>query len=161
MPETSTQTTKSRVKSKKEVTYFEGLGRRKSAIARVRVYLTKKGVATLGEKSYKAGTVLLNGNDLDTQYPNRADRTRILKPLAVTDSLERYVVTVKTVGGGRYGQIGAISQGLARALAAEPTGEMRVKLRNEGLLTRDPRARERRSVGTGGKARRIKQSPKR
>jgi len=68
---------------------------------------------------------------------------------------------VKVAGGGNSGQLDAMIQGIARALSAIDTGKFRPILKTSGLLTRDARIRQRRMVGTGGKARRAKQSPKR
>ena len=73
----------------------------------------------------------------------------------------KYYVTVKVVGGGKKGQLGATVHGIARALAKLDADTLRAPLKKAGLLTRDSRVRERRKVGTGGKARRKKQSPKR
>lgn len=152
---------KTKKASKSTATYYEGVGRRKSAIARVRIYLTKKGSVVLGETTHKGGTFIVNGQPLEKEFISLADQMLCKKPLVVCDSVDLYVVTVKSLGGGRTGQVDAISHGLARALVQIPAADLRHKLKAEGLLTRDSRIRERRMVGTGGKSRRLKQSPKR
>lgn len=157
----STKPTKPRKSAKSTSTYYEGVGRRKSAIARVRAYLTKKGAVTVGQTTYMAGQFFIQNKELANVYSSQADQALCKKPLAVVDALDQYVVMAKVLGGGPTSQIGAIMHGLARALAKVPSEDLKTKLRVAGLLTRDARVRERRKVGTGGKARRVKQSPKR
>jgi small subunit ribosomal protein S9 len=146
---------------KQDITYYEGVGRRKTAIARVRTYIPKKGAVVMGEITHKAGAFIVNGQSLEKVFISKADQIVCRRPLLVTDSVDQYVVMVKVLGGGLSSQVGAIVHGLARALVQIPSTDLRVKLRSQGMLTRDARTRERRKVGTGGKARRIKQSPKR
>lgn len=148
-------------RSPKGPSYYEGLGRRKSSIARVRVFATKKGTVTIGDASHKGGTFTVNHKPLETVLTTQALQTICRKPLAVIDAVDQYVVFAQTSGGGSSSQAGAIVLGLARALAKIPSSDLHEKLRHADLLTRDPRTRERRMVGTGGKSRRIKQSPKR
>lgn len=152
---------KPRKASKSEKTYYEGIGRRKSAVARVRIYLVKKGATTIGDKAYKAGDFVVNSKPLASVFVAKSLQLLCMKPLVVTDASAQYVVSATTVGGGPNGQVEAVSHGLARALAQIPSADLKYKLRVAGLLTRDSRIRERRKVGTGGKARRVKQSPKR
>jgi len=80
--------------------------------------------------------------------------------LKFTENQDRFAISIKGSGGGKTGWLGAISLGIARALVLADQSNKPI-LRKNGLLTRDPRTRERRKVGTGGKARREKQSPKR
>lgn len=155
------KTPKTKKAPKQTLSYYEGVGRRKSAVARVRVYLPKKGTVVMGDVTHKAGAFILNGKPLEKVFISNADQIMCRKPLVVTDSVEQYVVMVKSLGGGVSSQVGAIIHGLARALVQVPSTDLRLKLRGEGFLTRDARIRERRKVGTGGKARRKKQSPKR
>ncbi len=147
--------------AKQDLTYYEGIGRRKSGIARVRIYLPKKGSVVMGEVTHKAGTYIVNGKPLEKAFISKADQIVCKKPLLICDSVDQYVVIVKSLGGGITSQIGAITLGLARALVKVPSTDLRLKLKTEGLLSRDSRIRERRMVGTGGKSRRMKQSPKR
>ena len=146
---------------KQSIVYYEGVGRRKTAIARVRAYIPKKGTVVIGDATYKSGAFIVNGRPLEKVYIAQADQNICRKPLIITDSVDMYVILVKVLGGGLNSQVGAIVHGLARALVQIPSTDLKVKLRSEGMLTRDARTRERRKVGTGGKARRVKQSPKR
>ncbi len=155
------KTPKARKSTKSSNTYYEGVGRRKTAVARVRVFSTKKGSATIGETTYKAGSFMVDGKLLGDVFLSKADQMRCMRPLMVSDAVDQYVVLTKVYGGGLSGQVDAISHGLARALSTIPSQDLKLKLRVAGLLTRDSRTRERRMVGTGGKSRRLKQSPKR
>lgn len=155
------KTQKPKKAAKSNVTYYEGVGRRKTAVARVRVYSTKKGTVVIGETTYKAGSFVVDSKPLHEVFLSKAHQIDCMRPLVVSDAASQYVVLVKVYGGGLSGQVDAISHGLARALVTIPSQDLRLKLRTEGLLTRDSRTRERRMVGTGGKSRRLKQSPKR
>ncbi len=113
--------------------YNKGTGRRKTAIAQVRVFP--------GD-----GAIVVNGKPYETVFPRRAHREEITKPLLVTENLGKYSVVAKVLGGGITGQSGAISHGIARALTEMNEG-LRVVLRQHGLLTRDPRVKERKKPG--------------
>jgi small subunit ribosomal protein S9 len=113
--------------------YFNGTGRRKTAVARVRLLP--------GE-----GAVIINGKPLEELFPHPDQRRTILQPLLVTDNLGKYSVMIKVAGGGISGQTGAISHGIARALVAANEG-FKTSLRQYGLLTRDPRVKERMKPG--------------
>jgi small subunit ribosomal protein S9 len=136
----------------KNVEFFEGIGRRKESIARVRLYL--KGTSKL-----KPGDFAINEKAIEKVYSNY-QINYILSPLRLTDSINRFAVSVRVSGGGKNGQLEAIVHGISRSMVkVDPT--YKITLKKAGLLTRDSRKRERRKVGTGGKARRAKQSPKR
>lgn len=147
---------------KKEVQYYEAVGRRKESVARVRLHIvTSKDKSTsVSGKKVNQGDIIVNEKMIDVYFPLIADKNRILQPLEVTDSVERFAVTIQVKGGGPQGQVDAIVLGVSRALC-KAEESYRSLLKPVGLLTRDPRVRERRKVGTGGKARRQKQSPKR
>lgn len=113
--------------------YHFGLGRRKSAVARVRLYPGN-------------GKVIVNGKPADEVIPREFAREDMLRPLAVTEMLGAFNVQVKVAGGGISGWAGAIRHGLARALVAADEGYRR-PLRAHGLLTRDPRVKERKKPG--------------
>jgi small subunit ribosomal protein S9 len=113
--------------------YYYGLGRRKSAIARVRLYPG-------------TGTVVVNGAPLENVVFRASARQDMLRPLAVTDSLKRFNVQVKVDGGGISGWTGAMRLGIARALVVADEANRR-PLRQNGLLTRDPREKERKKFG--------------
>ena len=116
-----------------EQRYFYGLGRRKSAIARVRLYP--------GE-----GTVVVNGKPMDEIIPRESLRNEILRPLVATDNMTNFNIQVRVEGGGVSGWAGAISHGVSRALVAYNDGDKKL-LRAEGLLTRDARVKERKKPG--------------
>ncbi len=116
-----------------QVAFFEGTGRRKTAIARVRL-LT-------GE-----GEVVVNGRSLEEHFGNAVDLQDILMPFRVTGTEGKFNAMIKVHGGGHHGQAGAIRHGIARAiLQSDP--ESRVSLRQAGLLSRDPRMKERKKYG--------------
>ncbi len=115
-------------------TYFQQTGRRKTATAQVR--LLPKG----------SGAIIVNGVPYEERFPRTLDRQTIVKPLALTDTLGKHNITVKVSGGGVSGQSGAIAHGIARALV-ESDEKLKPVLRQNGLLTRDPRVKERKKPG--------------
>ncbi|MDO8608988.1 MAG: 30S ribosomal protein S9 [bacterium] len=150
------------VKKTKDIFYYEGLGRRKTAVARVRLYIVnKEKEAMINNVKVKAGQVLLNGKDISLKFGKPFEKQQYLLPFKLTNSEERFAVSILARSGGSTGQIEAIVLGIARALEKIDKETYRPILKKQGMLMRDPRTRERRKVGTGGKARRAKQSPKR
>lgn len=145
--------------NKKE--YIFAIGRRREAVARVRLYTEPKEDVIYGETTLKKGEMAVNGLPIDTYFSSLTDRTMFAEPLRITNFLNKFVVTARVEGGGKQGQLDAFILGLSRAIAAFDPEKSRAILKKKGLLTRDARIRERRKVGTGGKARRAKQSPKR
>lgn len=133
-------------KNKKDYTY--AVGRRKSASARVRLFRGK-------------GESTVNGKPVDKYFIGAIYEDKWLKPFRVIDEMDKFYFTAKVVGGGKKGQIDAVVLGISRALSKLEEEKYRIPLKKAGLLTRDSRVKERRKVGTGGKARRKKQSPKR
>ena len=132
--------------AKKKVQYW-GTGRRKKAIARVRLIPG-------GE-----GAIVINKRDITEYFPQDTMKLIVRQPLVLTNTLDKYDVFVNVCGGGYTGQAGAIRLGVARALLeAEP--DSRPALKKEGFLTRDPRAKERKKYGLK-KARRAPQFSKR
>ena len=116
-----------------EQSYYYGTGKRKCAVARVKLMS--------GE-----GAIIVNGSDFEQRFPRLEHQKTILKPLEVTNSLGKFNAIVKVAGGGISGQAKAINHGLARALlVADET--LRTLLRSEGLLTRDSRVKERKKYG--------------
>ena len=134
--------------SKKTASYISAVGRRKTAVARVRLYL-------------KPGEITVNDKPIGSYFPGEANKLVYLEPLKATDVMSKVSATIKVSGGGLKGQLVAVVHGLSRALAKADVAKHRPVLKKRGFLTRDDRMRERRKVGTGGKARRQKQSPKR
>jgi|SRR3972149_7696657 len=134
-------------RTKKEE-YIYAHGRRKRASARVRLF---KGT----------GETQVNGIPIAEYFPGEVLKTVWQLPFKVTDTWGKYYATARVVGGGKGGQAESFALALARALVKENKEAYRVLIKKVGLLTRDARVRQRRMVGTGGKARRAKQSPKR
>jgi small subunit ribosomal protein S9 len=126
--------------------YFYGTGRRKTAIARVKIMPGR-------------GAIVINGIPYEELLTRIEHRVMITKPLIVTENLGKFNVVVTTIGGGTAGQAGAISMGIARALL-KANAENRLKLKRNGLLTRDSRAKERKKAGLR-KARKAPQYTKR
>ncbi|MEK7101373.1 MAG: 30S ribosomal protein S9 [Patescibacteria group bacterium] len=123
------------------------VGRRKTSVAFVRMYSNK-------EES------TVNGKPISQYFPGVIAKTQLQLPFQAVEVTGKYSASVKVSGGGPRGQLDAVVLGLARALVVA-NAKFKPALRLAGLLTRDPRERQRRMVGTGGKSRRKKQSPKR
>jgi small subunit ribosomal protein S9 len=150
------------VKKNQSFKYYEAVGRRKEAVARCRLYLVNKTkVALVKEEKIQAGEIRVNNLPIEQYFPRLSDKTKYLLPLKLTASEERFAISIKVKGGGKAGQLGAVILAVARALEKVDKEKNRPVLKKLGLLHRDPRVKERRKVGTGGKARREKQSPKR
>ena len=155
-------------KKTKNLKYYEAVGRRKEAVARVRLYLVGSDKTTVvdnpsgdGSLKIKQGDIYLNGRPIKDLYISQVDQARYLFPLKQTNNDNRFAISILSRSGGKTGQLEAIIHGLARAIEKVDRDQYRPTLKKLGLLTRDARKRERRKVGTGGKARRAKQSPKR
>ncbi|MFQ6122488.1 MAG: 30S ribosomal protein S9 [Dehalococcoidales bacterium] len=114
-------------------TYFYGTGRRKAAVAQVRLFPGN-------------GAIIINGTPYEELFPHLEHQRTILQPFLVTESLGKYNAVVKVNGGGISGQSGAISHGIARALV-KADENLKPLLRQNGLLTRDPRVKERKKAG--------------
>lgn len=123
-----------------EITY-EGTGRRKSSIARV---VLKPGT----------GEININKKTLNTYFPSDTLKMIVKQPLDTVAVTGKYDIFVKVHGGGINGQAGAIRHGIARALV-HLNSDFRGKLKKEGLLTRDPRAKERKKYGQKGARKRF------
>ena len=116
--------------------YFYGLGRRKSAVARVRLYAAQE----------EQGSVVINGRPAREYLGRDTLMQHVLKPLQQVELEGRFDVVAKVLGGGISGQAGAVRHGIARALlVVDP--EHRRPLRQAGLLTRDARVKERKKYG--------------
>ena len=115
---------------------FYSTGRRKTSTARV--YLRPG-----------SGEVKVNGRTLEGYFPNDVLRMIVKQPLALTESADKFDITVTVEGGGASGQAGAIRHGISRALLLWNI-ELRDRLKSGGLLTRDPRKKERKKYGQRG-----------
>jgi small subunit ribosomal protein S9 len=127
-----------------KVQEFLGTGRRKTAVARVRM-------------AAGSGKITVNGRPYENYFPTETLRTTVLEPLSATETSSRFDIRVNVAGGGPCGQAGAVRHGIARALLkADLT--FRPALKTEGLLTRDPRMRERKKYGQPGARKRFQYS---
>jgi len=127
--------------------YISAVGRRKRAVARVRLMKSKE-------------PILINGIAAISYFPGEVNQEILQEPLVLAGLADKYSATIKVNGSGQTSQLLAAVHGLARTIVKlEET--LKPKLKAGGLLTRDSRKRQRRQVGTGGKSRRKKQSPKR
>jgi small subunit ribosomal protein S9 len=146
----------------KGINYYEAVGRRKQSVARVRLYLPKKGADVLVNKlKIKAGQIFINHKSLEEMALKSYEKNFLFLPLTLTKNQDRFAISILVSGGGTTGRLDAMVHGIARAIEIVDKEVYRPILKANGLLTRDPRKKETRKVGTGGKARRVKQSPKR
>jgi small subunit ribosomal protein S9 len=113
--------------------YFYGTGRRKTAIARVRLMAGN-------------GAIIVDGMPLEERFPALEHQRIINQPFLATESVGRYNAVIKVLGGGTTGQSGAIAHGISRALVSADE-RFKPLLRQQGLLTRDARAKERKKPG--------------
>ncbi len=118
-----------------------GTGRRKTSVARIILRPGK-------------GAVTVNGRPFEEYFPNESARALVRQPLLAAESSDKFDVIVLANGGGVLGQAGAVRLGIARALV-EFNSELRPKLKQLGLLTRDPRAHERKKYGQKGARKRF------
>ncbi len=137
---------KTKTKAKKD--YIYAVGKRRTAAARARLYRGK-------------GETTVNGKSAEKYFPGSVNKDVWTKPFRVLDVSDKYYATIRVLGGGIQGQLEATAAAIAKALLKVQKENFRPLLKKSGLLTRDSRIRQRRNVGTGGKARRAKQSPKR
>ena len=131
----------------KKTNYVYAVGRRKEAVARVRLFAGK------GENT-------VNGVSIEKYFSGEIAKEVYLLPFRVIDAEKSFFVSAKVLGGGKESQLQAVSSGIAKTLA-KAKADFRSPLKKLGLLTRDARIRQRRMVGMGGKSRRKRQSPKR
>ena len=127
--------------------YTYAVGRRRSAVATIRLFATK-------------GENIVNKLPVKTYFPGILAEVALEKPFKLTETSGKFHFEAKIIGGGKNGQLGALVLAISRSLV-KFNEELKPVLRQNGLMTVDSRVRQRRMVGTGGKARRAKQSPKR
>jgi small subunit ribosomal protein S9 len=121
-----------------------GTGRRKSAVARVRL-------------ATGTGKIVINGRPLDNYFPMESLRGVVSQPFTVTGSVGKFDAQITVTGGGPAGQAGAVRHGIARALLTVDAN-LRPVLKAEGFLTRDPRMKERKKYGQPGARKRFQYS---
>ncbi len=144
----------------KKYNYNFAVGRRKAAIARVRLYVNFSENLTLGGVEVKKGDIFVNDKKIENYFSGLSARAAFEEPFKITNTLGKYTISVKVEGGGQKSQLEALIHAVSRALSALDEKNKHI-LKKKGFLTRDARVRERRKVGMGGKARRRRQSPKR
>jgi small subunit ribosomal protein S9 len=127
-----------------DTTEFLGTGRRKTAVARVRM-------------AAGSGKIIINGRPMENYFMVDAQRLVVLQPLAVTDTATKFDIRISVSGGGPNGQAGAVRHGIARALL-RADANLRPTLKAQGYLTRDPRMRERKKYGQPGARKRFQYS---
>lgn len=120
---------------------YYGTGRRKTASARV---FLRPG----------SGTITVNQREFHAAFPTETLRTQVKQPLLLTETADKFDIYATVQGGGVAGQAGAVRLGIARALV-EYNAELRKRLKKEGLLTRDPRVKERKKYGMAGARKRF------
>ena len=147
MDEDQAKAQSKKVTKKSNGNYIKAHGRRKEATARVRLFKGR------GETS-------VNGVPIEKYFPIPVAKIKWQKPLVLTKSTDSYWATINVSGSGKISQLDAIAHGLSRALI-QINPDFRPTLKKAGLLTRDPRLKERRKYGRAQKARKGKQSPKR
>lgn len=128
-------------------TYTYAIGRRKAAVATVKLFSGK-------------GASQVNSKAIEIYFPTKTAKIAYDRPFLITDTVGKYYFQAKIVGGGKGGQVEALQLALCRALV-KIDANFKPVIKPTGLLTVDSRVKERRMVGTGGKSRRQKQSPKR
>ena len=121
-----------------------GTGRRKTAVARVRL-------------ATGTGKIQVNGRPFENYFPTETQRAVVSQPLTVTGTADKFDAQVTVSGGGPNGQAGAVRHGIARALLTIDAN-LRPILKAEGFLTRDPRMRERKKYGQPGARKRFQYS---
>ena len=144
-----------------KVTYYEAVGRRKNASARVRLYVVGEGNVTVNSVALTKGDMIINGQPAEKYFPGEVMKKMYQEPFRTTNTLGRFATSITIYGGGLSGQLGAAIHGLSRALEKTDKEKFRPILKKRGFMTRDPRKKERRKAGFAGKARARKQSPKR
>ncbi len=138
--------------------FIFAVGRRRESVARVRFYTAD--TFTWKDQTGKRGDIIVNETPIASYFSGSVAEAGYLLPFKLTNTLGKFGISIRVVGGGKSGQLGASVHGISRVLAAYKA-EFHTTLRKHGLLTRDARTRQRRKVGMGGKSRRRKQSPKR
>jgi len=136
------------MKTKSTSKYTYSVGRRRSAIAKVKLFSGKQ-ASTVNQKPAE---VYFKDKNTDVFYQ---------KPFKITDTVGKYYFEASVTGGGKMSQLEAVTLGISRSLQKINPTQFTSLLRSDGLLTVDSRVRQRRKVGMGGKSRRKRQSPKR
>jgi small subunit ribosomal protein S9 len=140
--------------------FIYATGKRKEAVARVRLYKDLREPITMGELVVKTGDLVVNGNLIEKYFSGIVAKANYEEPFKITNTLGKYTITAKVEGGGNKSQLDAFIHGVSKILSKMDEKNKAI-LKKKDFLTRDARVRQRRKVGMGGKSRRKKQSPKR
>lgn len=141
--------------------YVFAVGRRREAVARVRLYEHVKDQFEWDGVALAKGELYVNRKPIAEYFSGNVMRYIYSEPLRLTNTQNKFTWTIQVTGGGLSGQLDAVIAGMAHALNKLDREKYRPNLKKNGFLARDARIRERRKVGMGGKARRKRQSPKR
>lgn len=144
-----------------ELSYYEAVGRRKVSTARVRLYVVADTTVTVKGAAMEKGQMIVNGRPIENYFMGEVFKKMYMEPFRTTNTMNRFAVSITTVGGGTAGQMGAVLHGISRALEKVDKEKFRPILKKRGFMKRDPRAKQRRKAGFAGKSRARKQSPKR
>jgi small subunit ribosomal protein S9 len=120
---------------------YNATGRRKTSVARVNI-------------SPGNGQIIINKTPIDNYFPRETLRMMIRQPIELAGITGKYDITAKVTGGGQTGQAGAVRHGIVRAIV-EMNSDLRLRLKKEGFLTRDPREKERKKYGQKGARKRF------
>lgn len=145
---------------KKDVFYY-AVGRRKRSTARVRLYLAAIDKVKIGDKEYEKGHIVVNDRPVNEYFAGEVMKKLYMEPFRTTNTLDRFVTSIKVEGGGLSGQLTAVIHGIARVLEKIDREKYRPALKKHGFMTRDPRKKQRHKAGFAQKSRARKQSPKR
>src|SRR3989344_9150224 len=161
MPRVKKTENKEKEIQKKNDRFIYAVGKRKEAVARIRLYPNGGSELKKSLPAVRQGDIIVNNKKIEEYFSSQIQKSKYLEPLQITNTVGKYVFTTKVSGGGVNSQLDALILGISRALSKFDSEKYRSILRKKGFLTRDARVRERRKVGMGGKARRKRQSPKR
>lgn len=159
--ETNPKNTQPSKPAKENKNYYQAIGRRKSATARVRLYPIAKSPLVIGSATLQPDDILVNNHKIEDYFVGLSNKKRYMEPFEITKTTNRFAATIKIEGSGTHGQLDAIVLGISRALLKIDRPKYHPLLKKALLLSRDPREKERRKAGLAGKARAGKQSPKR
>ncbi|OGD79142.1 30S ribosomal protein S9 [Candidatus Collierbacteria bacterium RIFOXYB1_FULL_49_13] len=130
------------------MSFIAASGRRKTAVARVRLFEGKD-------------EIIVNGKPISQYWPGELNKTAYEEPFKTTNTLNKYTATVKVAGSGTNSQMGAFLTAISKAISTLNVEQFRPTLKKRGFLTRDPRMKETRKIGAAHGARAKRQSPKR
>lgn len=153
--------TKKQKPEKKQPSFYQAVGRRKEATARVRLYVVSEEELIVSGKTLKRGNIIVNNRPIEQYFASDVYKKTYSEPFRITNTIGRFAISTLIEGGGSAGQLGAFIHGVSRALEKVDKEKFRPILKKSGFLSRDSRTKERRKAGFAQKARARKQSPKR